>query len=60
MNQLTYGNPADELVLALTHGPIPGGIQNWEVLESGYDDESAWARVMVDGKVFLMKVEEAE
>lgn len=61
MLDVTHGNVADELIYAMTHGPVPGGIQEWEVLDSGYDDnERAWARVLVDGKTFTMTVEEAE
>ena len=61
MLELSYGNPADELVAAMTHGPIPGGIQEWEIVDSGYDgDETAWARVEVDGKTFVLTVEEVE
>jgi len=56
MNQLTFGNASDELVLALTHGPIPGGIQAWEVEESSYDDHGASAILKVNGRSFLIRV----
>ena len=33
--ELSFGNPADEVLLALTHGPTPG-VRDWEVVESTY------------------------
>ena len=59
MRNQTYGNVADEVVEALTHGPIPGGIQDWEILDSGYDDDQAWSVLLIDGKTFRLTVEEA-
>lgn len=55
MNQLTFGNASDEVVLALTHGPTPG-IQKWEIKESGYDDHGAHAILKINGHSFLVRV----
>jgi hypothetical protein len=53
-------NPADELLLALSHGPLPGGIQNWEILDSWIDGETAKARLLVDGKTFTVSIDEED
>lgn len=65
--ELAFENAADEVLLALTHGPTPG-VQDWEILESGLneDETSAWARIQVRGTgqvrgtVFLLSVEEEQ
>jgi len=51
---------ADELLEALTHGPIPGGISEWEIQESyqGPCDNQAWAVLVVDGRKFTVCIEE--
>ncbi len=54
---LAHGNTADQLVASLTLGPIPEGL-DWEVVESGYDDnDRAWARLRVGGAVYLVSIE---
>ena len=53
---LTCSNAADELMLALTHGPLPGGIKDWEIEESSYDADGASAILKVNGRSFLIRV----
>jgi len=49
-------NTADQLVEALTHGPLPEG-PDWEIIESGYNDANeAWAILKVDGVEFNLVV----
>jgi hypothetical protein len=59
VNQLTFGNAADEVLLALTHGPTPG-VQRWEIVESTYVDHkiypNAIAILRINGHDFRVEV----
>lgn len=53
---LTYENAADELLLALTHGPTPG-VQEWEIRESTVNVHGdAIAIITVNGHDFAVEV----
>jgi len=54
---LTFGNAADEVVHALTHGPTPD-LQEWEIEESCYDCHGATAIIRINGRSFEVRVTE--
>lgn len=55
---MDYGNSADELVYALTHGNPTPNFQDFEILESGYGGgDTAFAVLQTpDGRRFEVKV----
>jgi hypothetical protein len=52
-----FENAADELIYVLTHGNPTSAFAEFEVIESGYDDENtAWAVIETpDGRRFEVK-----
>jgi hypothetical protein len=53
---IAFENAADELTYALTLGPLPDGPE-WEVIESGVEDDKAWTIIEIDGHRFTVTVE---
>ena len=56
MTNLTFLNEADEVLLALTHGPTPG-VQNWEIRESGVNVHGvAHAILIINGHDYAVEI----
>lgn len=55
MPELTFMNAADEVLLALTHGPTPG-VTGWEIRESTVHGDNALAVLTINGQDFLVEV----
>lgn len=57
--KLSFGNAADEVLLALTHGPT-SGVKSWEVQESTYGGDktypTATAILIVNGHYYEVHV----
>lgn len=54
-DNLTCHNAADEVLLALTHGPTPG-VLGWEIRESTVHGDKALAILTINGHDFLVEV----
>ena len=53
---ITFENASDEVTYALTHGPTPD-VQDWDIIESGVDDElTAWSVIEINGRRYEIKV----
>jgi hypothetical protein len=55
MPEMTFENAADEVLLALTHGPTPG-VQGWEIRESTVHGDKALAVLTINGQDFLVEI----
>jgi hypothetical protein len=56
MNQLAFENAADEVLLALTHGPTPG-VTGWEIRESSVNPHGvAIAILTINGHDYEVEV----
>jgi hypothetical protein len=54
--RLSFENEADEVLLALTHGPTPG-VRDWTIRESGVNPHGvALAILVVNGHDYLVEV----
>ena len=55
MAHLSSLNKADEVLLALTHGPTPD-VQEWEIRESSVHEDTAIAILTINGHDYLVEI----
>lgn len=55
MARLSSLNKADEVLLALTHGPTPD-VQEWEIRESSVYEDKAFAILLINGHDYLVEI----